>query len=73
MLFRSTIATHAGFAARGGDDPEVIQQGLRETLQRLRARASGEINVSEPSDEDLQRLTALKERELQDGPIGGFG
>jgi hypothetical protein len=28
--------------------------------------------AADPSDEDLLRLTALKERELQDGPIGGI-
>ncbi len=31
-----TTATHAGFAARGGDDPEVIRLGLSEALQLLR-------------------------------------
>jgi DNA primase len=74
-----TLAKHAGFVACGGDDPEVIKQGLTELLQLLRARqpekAGGDGHGApvEPSDEDLERLTALKERELQDGPIGGIG
>jgi DNA primase len=69
-----TVARHAGFAARGGDDPEVIRLGLTETLQLLRARDPGEGRGAgaEPSDEDLKRLTARKERELQDGPVGGM-
>ena len=32
-----TVERHAGFARRGGDDPEVIKQGLKETLQLLNA------------------------------------
>ena len=32
------IAEHAGFAVRGGDDPDVIRRGLTEILQLLRAR-----------------------------------
>jgi DNA primase len=74
----STIAKHAGFAARGGDDPEVIRQGLRETLQLLHAQGRGEIVAAgqafaaDPSVENSRRLTALKEREFQDGPIGGI-
>jgi hypothetical protein len=27
--------------------------------------------ATNPSDDDLRRLAALKEREFQDGPIGG--
>jgi DNA primase len=74
----STIARHAGFAARGGDDPEVIRLGLTETLQLLRGRSPSEVNAAkhafaaDPSVENSQRLTALKERELRDGPIGGI-
>ncbi|HVB16749.1 MAG TPA: DNA primase [Stellaceae bacterium] len=73
-----TVGKHAGFAARGGDDPEVIRQGLRETLQLLGLHAPGELEIArqafatDPSVENSQRLTALKERELQDGPIGGI-
>ena len=74
-----TIGRHAGFAARGGDDPEVIRLGLKETLQLLHARrgpsevdAAKHAFAADPSAENLQRLTALKERELQDGPIGGM-
>ncbi len=76
-----TNARH-GIAACGGDDPEVpevIRQGLKETLQLLHAR-SGQSDVgtakqafaADPSIENSQKLTALKERELQDGPIGGL-
>jgi DNA primase len=74
-----TIGRHAGFAARGGDDPEVIRLGLTETLQLLHARSGpGEVDAArhafaaDPSDESSQKLTALKERELQDGPVGGI-
>ena len=73
-----TIAKHAGFASRGGDDPEVIRQGLRETLQLLDVKRSSEVDAAthafatDPSVQNSQRLTALKERELQDGPIGGI-
>jgi DNA primase len=75
----TTIGKHAGFAARGGDDPEVIRLGLKETLQLLQAgRSPSEVDAAkiafaaDPSAENLQRLTALKERELLDGPIGGM-
>jgi len=73
-----TVEKHAGFAARGGDDPEVIKQGLRETLQLLRAQGPSEVGTAReafsaaPSVESSRRLTALKEREFQDGPIGGI-
>jgi DNA primase len=72
-----TIARHAGFAARGGDDPEVIRLGLTETLQLMRSRSRNEVGAAtaafatEPTVENSQRLTALKERELREGPIGG--
>jgi hypothetical protein len=55
----------------------VITQGLRETLRLLHEQhRGGDDNparqaVANPSDENLRRLTALKERELQDGPVGG--
>ncbi len=73
-----TVEKHAGFAARGGDDPEVIKQGLRETLQLLRAQGPSEVGTAgeafsaSPSVESSQLLTALKEREFEDGPIGGI-
>ena len=73
-----TIATakHAGFAVCRGDDPDVIRQGLRETLQllhtpRSEAEAAADAIAADPSDDNLRRLAALKERELQDGPVGG--
>jgi DNA primase len=71
-----TRAKHAGFAVSGGDAPEVIRQGLKETLQLLHALGRGEVDAAkdafaaDPSAENSRRLTALKERELQDGPIG---
>ena len=74
-----TVARHAGFAARGGDDPEVIRLGLTETLQLLRAQhpsdreAASRAFGADMSDENWQRLKALKDREAQDGPVGGFG
>ena len=73
------IAEHAGFAVRGGDDPEVISRGLTEILQLLRARSPGDRETAghvlgaDPSDENWQRLKALKDREALDGPVGGFG
>ena len=73
-----TVEKHAGFAARGGDASEVIKQGLRETLQLLRAQGPSEVGTAgeafsaSPSDESSQLLTALKEREFEDGPIGGI-
>jgi DNA primase len=74
-VLTKTITVHAGFAAGGGDDPEVIRLGLEETLQLLRTNGSGDnaAAVANPTDEDLQRIVALKEREVQDGPIGGTG
>ena len=74
-----TVARHAGFAAHGGDDPEVIRLGLTETLQLLRAQHPGDRDAAfrafgaDMSDENWQRLKALKDREAQDGPVGGFG
>jgi DNA primase len=69
-------ARHAGFALCRGDDPDVIRQGLKETFQllqtsRSKVETAGAIPATDPSDEDLRRFAALKERELQDGPIGG--
>ena len=74
-VLTTTIAAHAGFAAGGGDDPEVIRLGLEETLRLLRAHGPGDTaaTAADPTDEDLQRVVALKEREAQDGPIGGTG
>ncbi len=75
----TTIARHAGFAARGGDDPEVIRLGLTETLQLLRAPAARDRDdavralAADVSEENWQRLKALKDREAQDGPVGGIG
>jgi DNA primase len=74
----ANIAAHAGFASRGGDDPEVIRRGLKETLQFLRMRGAGDLDAAErafaadPTDENWQRLKALKERDAQEGPIGGL-
>jgi len=73
-----TVTRHAGFAARGGDDPEVIRSGLTETLQLLRARHPSDRDLAtrafaaDASDENWQRLKALKDREALDGPVGGF-
>jgi hypothetical protein len=64
---------------RGGDDPDVIRRGLTEILQLLRARSPGDREIAsdvlgaDPSDENWQRLKALKDREALDGPVGGFG
>jgi DNA primase len=72
------IAAHAGFATGGEDDPEVIRNGLSETLVLLRAQAPGDLDAAEhafaadASDENWQRLKALKEREAEDGPVGGL-
>ena len=74
----SAFARHAGFSARGGDDPDVIRLGLTEILQFLRARHSGDRDVAsrafaaDASEENWQRLKALMDREAQDGPVGGF-
>jgi len=73
------IAAHAGFAAGGGDDIDMIRLGLEETLQLLHAQASGDVAAAErafaadASEENWRRLNALKEREAQEGPIGGAG
>jgi DNA primase len=72
----TATAKHAGFALCRGDDPDVIRQGLKETLQllqtsRSKVETAGEAIATDPSDDDLRRFAALKERELQDGPIGG--
>jgi hypothetical protein len=75
----NTVARHAGFAARGGDDLDVIRLGLTETLQLLRARGPGDREAAaraletDVSDENWQRLKALAERDAQDGPVGGLG
>jgi DNA primase len=74
----TALARHAGFAARGGDDPDVIRLGLTEMLQLLHSQASGDRTeaaralAAEPSDANWQRLKALKDREALDGPVGGF-
>lgn len=68
---------HAGFAAVGGDVPEVLTSGLTEMVQLLRGHGQSDLEAAErafatePSEENEQRLRALKERELQDGPTGG--
>ena len=52
---------------------------MTEMLQLLRAQGPGDVQAAErafaadASDENWQRLKALKEREAQDGPIGGIG
>ncbi len=72
------VAAHSGFAAGGGDDPDVIRRGAEETLQLLRAQRPGDLEAAErafaedASAENWRRLIALKEREAQDGPIGGI-
>jgi DNA primase len=77
-----TIAKHAGFAAHGGNEPEVIERGLRETLLLLHAaRPENGMRTNSPAptepadaefaDAELERLTALMEQKLQDAPIGG--
>jgi hypothetical protein len=72
------IAAHAGFASRGGDDPEVIRRGLKEAFQFLRMRNAGDhadaerALAADTSDETWERLQALKERDAQEGPIGGL-
>jgi DNA primase len=78
-VLATTIARHAGFAACGGDDPDVIRLGLTETLQLLRAQASSDQQeaaralAADLSDENWQRLKALKDREAEDTPLGGYG
>jgi DNA primase len=78
-VLTTTIAAHAKFAAAGGEDPEVIRQGLEETLQLLNAQGAGDLEAArqafaaDASAENWTRLQALKEREAQDGPIGGAG
>jgi DNA primase len=70
---------HAGFAAGGGDVPDVLKSGLTEMFQLLRGHGPSDLEAAErafadnASDENWQRLKALKEREAQDGPIGGIG
>ena len=55
----------------------MIRQGLKETLQLLQTSGGSDLDAAsrafaaDPSAENLRRLIALKERELQDGPIGG--
>jgi DNA primase len=70
-----TILKHAGFAARRGNEPEVIERGLRETLLLLQSRPDHRVLAGgaamQPADEELERLTALIEHKLQDAPIGG--
>jgi DNA primase len=72
------IAAHAGFATGGEDDPEVIRNGLNEALLLLRLQAPGDLDAAErafaadASDENWRRLKALKEREAEDGPVGGL-
>ena len=62
----------SGFAVCGGDDPDVIRQGLKETLQLLQLSATARPMRSRPIRPTIICCAwALKERELQDGPIGG--
>ena len=73
------MTDHAGFAAGGGDVPEVLRSGLTEMFQLLRGHGPSDLQAAErafaenASDENWQRLKALKEREAQDGPVGGIG
>ncbi len=74
----SRIAAHAGFAARKGDDPDVLNLGINEALQLRRAQDRGDVEaadrafVSDETDENWDRLKAVVERKLTDGPVGGF-
>jgi len=76
-VLSTRIAHHAGFAAAGGDDPDVLNLGLTEMLRLLRENAPGDLEAAEhafsadASAENWERLRALKEREAADGPIGG--
>ena len=52
-------ARHAGFAVCGGDDPDVIRQGLKETLQLLQTgaaanEAAADAIAADPSDDNLR-------------------
>lgn len=73
------IMHHAGFAAGGGDVPDVLKSGLTEMFQLLRGHGPSDLDAAErafaadPSEENEQRLRSLKEREFQDGPVGGIG
>jgi DNA primase len=76
-VLSTCLAHHAGFAAAGGDDPDVLNLGLTEMLRLLRGYALGDLEAAEQafaadaSAENWERLRALKEREAADGPIGG--
>jgi DNA primase len=78
-VLSTRMTHHAGFAAGGGDVPDVLKFGLTEMFQLLRGQGPGDVAAAErafavdPSEENEQRLRALKEREFQDGPIGGSG
>jgi DNA primase len=63
-----TIAKH-GVAARGGDDPDVIRRGLRETLLLLQACDRREVLIA--GHENSQSLAGIEEREFALGPAGG--
>jgi DNA primase len=74
----SRLAVHLGFAAQRGDSPEVLRIGIMEVLQLMRAgdrsdlEAARQALASDETAEAWDRFQALKERELQDGPIGGI-
>jgi DNA primase len=78
-VLSTRMTHHAGFAAGGGDVPDVLKFGLTEMFQLLRGQGPGDVAAAErafavdPSEANEQRLRALKEREFQDGPIGGSG
>jgi DNA primase len=64
-----TIAKHAGFAVRAGNDTDAIKRGLREMLLLLQASEAGETIGA--GQENSQPFASLDDREFHDGPSGG--
>ena len=67
-------------AKRGGPTPgTIITRPYRGRTLQLLVRVPDDIEAAraafaaDPSSENSERLTALIERTLQDGPVGGFG